>query len=66
MKAISTFVALFLIVSTAATSAVLYLNESYNLSAVLCIIWIVSITLWIKSASGLQFLNHNKHNTQNA
>ena len=65
MKAISTFVSLFLIITTAATSAVLYLNENYNLSAGLCIIWIVSITLWIKSASGLQLLNHNKHTTQN-
>jgi len=66
MKAISTLVVLFLILTTAATSAMLYLNENYNLSAGLCIVWIVSITLWIKSASGFQFLNHNKHNVQNA
>ena len=30
MKAISTFVSLFLIITTAATSAVLYLNENFN------------------------------------
>ena len=33
MKAISTFVSLFLIITTAATSAVLYLNENYSFSA---------------------------------
>jgi hypothetical protein len=65
MKAISTFVSLFLIITTAVTSAVLYLNESYDLSAALCIIWIVSLALWIKSASSLQLLNHHKHTPQN-
>ena len=66
MKSISTFVSLFLIITTAATSAVLYLNENYYLSAALCIIWILSLTLWIKSAAGIQLMNHNKHVTQNA
>ena len=56
MKAISTFVTLFLIVTTCATSAVLYLNENYNISAALCIVWIVSLTLWIRS-TGMQLLN---------
>jgi hypothetical protein len=65
MKAISTFVTLFFIVTTAATSAVLYLNENYNLSAALCIVWIVSLTLWIKSA-GMNALNNEKHVAQNA
>ncbi len=51
MKAISTLVSLFLIVATCATSAVLYLNENYNLSAILCIVWIISLTLWIRSAA---------------
>jgi hypothetical protein len=64
MKAISTFVTLFLIVTTCATSAVLYLNENYNISAVLCIVWIVSLTLWIRS-TGMQMLN-NKNIAQNA
>ena len=53
MKAISTFVSLFLIITTCATSAVLYLNENYNLSAILCIVWIISLTLWIRSAAVL-------------
>jgi hypothetical protein len=57
MKAISTFVTLFLIVTTCATSAVLYLNENYNISAALCIVWIVSLTLWIKS-TGMQMLKN--------
>lgn len=66
MKAISTLVSLFLIVTTAATSAVLYLNENYNLSAGLCIIWIISLTLWIRSAASMHLLNGNKRMTQSA
>jgi hypothetical protein len=67
MKAISTFVTFFLIVTTCATSAVLYLNENYNLSAVLCIVWIVSLTLWIAKSSGiLDHLLSNKNMPQNA
>ena len=65
MKAISTFVSLFLIVTTCATSAVLYLNENYNISAALCIVWIMSLTLWIRSAA-LQMLNENENVAQNA
>ena len=65
MKAISTFVTLFFIVTAAAASAVLYLNENYILSAALCIVWIVSLTLWIKSA-GMNVLNNEKHVAQNA
>jgi hypothetical protein len=60
MKAISTFVTLFLIITTCATSAVLYLNESYNISAALCIVWIVSLTLWIGKAIGLTDMLLNK------
>jgi uncharacterized membrane protein YfcA len=66
MKAISTFVSLFLIIVTAATSAVLYLNENFVLSAGLCIVWIISLTYWIGSAAGSQLINQNKHLTQNA
>jgi hypothetical protein len=51
MKMISTFVSLFLIITTFATSAILYLNENYNISAALCIVWIISLTLWIRSAA---------------
>jgi hypothetical protein len=65
MKAISTFVSLFLIITTCATSAVLYLNENYNLSAALCIVWIISLTLWIRSAA-LLMISENKNVTQNA
>ena len=65
MKAISTFVTLFFIVTAAAASAVLYLNENYILSAALCIVWIVSLTLWIRSA-GMNVLNNEKHVAQNA
>ncbi|HEY4965986.1 MAG TPA: hypothetical protein VII28_06280 [Puia sp.] len=53
MKTISTFVTLFLIITTCATSAVLYLNENYDISAALTIVWIVSLTLWIGKAIGL-------------
>jgi hypothetical protein len=65
MKAISTIVSLFLIIATCATSAVLYLNENYNISAALCIVWIISLTLWIRSAA-LQMISENKNVTQNA
>ena len=60
MKAISTFVTLFLIITTCATSAVLYLNENYNISAALSIVWIVSLTLWIGKAMGLTEMLYNK------
>jgi hypothetical protein len=53
MKAISTFTTLFLIIITCATSAVLYLNENYGISAGLTIVWIVSLTLWIGKCMGL-------------
>ena len=52
MKAISTLVTLFFIITTAATSAVLYLNENYSISAGLTIVWIVSLTLWIGKSMG--------------
>ena len=60
MKAISTFTTLFLIIITCATSAVLYLNENYNLSAILTIVWIVSLTLWIGKCMGFVDLFINK------
>jgi hypothetical protein len=66
MKAISTFISLFLIITTATTSAILYLNENFVLSAGLCIVWIISLTCWISSAAGIQLMNQNKHVTQNA
>ena len=66
MKAISTFISLFLIVTTAVTSAILYLNENFVLSAGLCVVWIISLTYWIGSAAGIQLINQNKQLTQNA
>ncbi len=53
MKTISTFASLILIITTCATSAFLYLNENYDISAALTIVWIVSLTLWIGKAIGL-------------
>ena len=61
MKTISTLVSMMLIILTSVTSAVLYLNENYTLSAGLCIIWIVSLTLWIGKAVGLIDLVLNKN-----
>jgi hypothetical protein len=67
MKAISTFVTLFLIIITCATSAVLYLNENYGISAALCIIWIIALTLWIGKSSGLiNMLFNTKRISRNA
>jgi hypothetical protein len=60
MKAISTFTTLFLIIITCATSAVLYLNENYGLSAALTIVWIVSLTIWIGKCIGFVDLFINK------
>jgi hypothetical protein len=53
MKAISTFTTLFLIIITCAASAILYLNENYNISAALTIVWIVALTLWIGKSTGI-------------
>jgi hypothetical protein len=67
MKAISTLVSLLLIITTVAASAILFLNENYNLSAVLCFVWIISLTLWIGKSSGLiEMLVQNKRVSQNA
>jgi hypothetical protein len=61
MKSISTLVTLMLIITTCATSAILYLNENYDISAALTIVWIVSLTLWIGKAIGLtDLLTENK------
>lgn len=61
MKTVFTFLCLVLIVIVCATSAVLYLQSYYDSSALLTIIWIVSIAYWIK-ANG--FLNEQQ--TSNA
>ena len=49
MKTFSTLLVLALIVITCIVSAALYLEAQYNTSAILCLVWISSITLWIKS-----------------
>ena len=66
MKTISTFVSLTLILLTCATSAVLFLNESYSLSAILSCIWIVSLTLWIGKSVGFVDFMLNKYFVKNA
>jgi hypothetical protein len=51
MKTIITFVTLFFVATAAIGSAALYLNENYILSGVLCILCILSVSFWIKSAN---------------
>jgi hypothetical protein len=65
MKPISTLVSLLLIITTCATSAVLFLNENYNLSAALCFVWIVSLTLWIGKTAGIIDFLTNKNLVRN-
>jgi hypothetical protein len=66
MKAISTFVSLSLIVITCAVSAILFLNENYDLSAALTCIWIVALTLWIGKSVGFVDVVLNKYFVKNA
>lgn len=65
MKTISILVSLILIVIVCATSALLYLNENYEISASLCIVWILALTAWI-GKSKLFELFSSKRITQNA
>jgi hypothetical protein len=60
MKAIFTFVALLFIVTTAVSSATLYLNENYILSAALCITTVLSVSFLINYA-GVNILNLENH-----
>jgi hypothetical protein len=66
MKAISTLVTLMLIVLTCAASAILYLNENYNLSALLCFVWIISLTVWIGKSVGVVDVLLNKYMAKNS
>ena len=59
MKAILTLATLLFIVTTAVSSAALYLNENYILSGALCIVSIVSVALLIKS-TGMNAINSEK------
>jgi hypothetical membrane protein len=54
MKTISTLAYLLVIASICAASAVLYLHQEYNISALLTITWIVSLTVWIKANGFLE------------
>jgi len=64
MKKISTLISLILIITVCVTSAVLYLNENYEISAGLCIIWILALTAWIGKSS-INELSSDKGITQN-
>ncbi len=66
MKAISTLVSLMLIVLTCATSAFLYLNENYSISALLCCVWIISLTVWIGKHVGVGDILLNKFIVKNS
>jgi hypothetical protein len=52
MKTVFTFLCLALIIIVCATSAVLYLQNYYNSSALLTVVGIVSMAYWI-NANGL-------------
>ncbi|HVY76207.1 MAG TPA: hypothetical protein VG890_15365 [Puia sp.] len=54
MKAISTLVYLLVIIAVCAASAVLYLKQEYNISALLTVTWIISLTVWIKANGFLE------------
>ena len=60
MKAILTFVTLLFIVTIAVSSAVLYLNENYILSASLCISTVLSVSFCINYAD-VNVLNPENH-----
>jgi hypothetical protein len=60
MKAILTLATLLFIVTSAVSSAALFLKEAYVLSAVLHIIAFVSLSLLIKS-TGINVLNTETH-----
>jgi hypothetical protein len=59
MKAIFTFATLVFIVVSAVGSAVLFLNNSFVLSAGLHIVSFLSLSLWIQS-TGMNLFNTEK------
>jgi len=59
MKTIITLLTLFFVATAAVSSAVLYLNENYILSGALCILFILSVSFWIRSA-GVNVINSEK------
>jgi hypothetical protein len=54
MKTISTLSLLFAIITVFATSAFLYLNQNYNVSALLTIASVISLAAWIKNTGILE------------
>lgn len=54
MKTISTLVYLLVIISMCATSFILYMRQSYNLSALLTIAGVVSLAIWIKACGVME------------
>ena len=63
MKAIFTLISLLFITTIAISSAVLYLNENYILSASLCISTVLSVSLCINYAD-VNVLNAENHGQQ--
>jgi hypothetical protein len=59
MKTIITLLTLFFVATAAIGSAVLYLNEDYILSGALCVLFVLSVSFWIKSA-GVRVINTKK------
>jgi hypothetical protein len=59
MKTIITLLSLFFVATAAIGSAVLYLNDDYILSGALCILFVLSLSFWIKSA-GVRVVNTKK------
>jgi hypothetical protein len=59
MKTIITLLSLFFVATAAIGSAVLYLNDDYILSGALCILFVLSLSFWIKSA-GVRVINTKK------
>ena len=59
MKTIITLLTLFFVATAAIGSAVLYLNENYLLSGALIILFILSVSFWIKSA-GVKVVDTDK------
>jgi len=54
MKTISTLVCLLVIISICAISAMLYLRQEYNISALLTITWIGLVIVLIKTSGFLE------------
>ena len=59
MKTIIALLSLFFVATAAIGSAVLYLNDDYILSGALCVLFVLSVSFWIKSA-GVRVINTKK------